>query len=149
MPKRRIVLRTTGPTGRAAAEFDVVDVGEAKFVNLTPHPITIYDESGQNVIGEIPTSGKVLRVPEEVVASEKIGGYTVVTKRYVEEEIEIPEPEPGVYYIVSLPALMALASIGIDDSTLAHFMAPDTGPTAVRDATGKTLGVRQFTRIVR
>ena len=67
------------------------DVNMVVLVNLTPHEITVYDESGKVKL-RIPPSGKVARV---TVKQEKVGeinGIPVVSS--VVESIEgLPEPD--------------------------------------------------------
>lgn len=66
----------------------------------------------------------------------------IVTRRF--DLGEVPQEREGVTYIVSLPALMGLASAGIYRKDL---IAPDTGRTAVRDGHGQILAVRGFVRL--
>lgn len=57
---------------------------------------------------------------------------------------DIPVEKRGTVYIVSLPALMGLASAGIFRDDL---IAPDTGRTCDRDDKGNIIGVRGFVRL--
>jgi hypothetical protein len=60
------------------------------------------------------------------------------------EEVDLPEEQPGVCYVVSLPALMGLRAAGNDRRDV---VAPDTGSGpygAVRDERGQVIGCRRF-----
>jgi hypothetical protein len=120
--------------------------------NFTPHnvvvlPSSVYakslTENGMEIlvaegIAECYPSLGVARASEVCAESEAINGIPTVAKRY-DAVVGLPEPEPGVVYIVSLPVLQA--------SYRNDLVCPDTGPdSVVRDKTGKILGVRRFQR---
>lgn len=69
----------------------------------------------------------------------------VVTRSYSAPET-LPDEERGMTLIVSLPFLMGLAAAGVYRDDL---VAPDTGPTALRDEQGRIDAVRGFVRIAR
>jgi hypothetical protein len=117
-------------------------VGEVEFINLTPHPVVILTTSGEEVV--IPPSGRVARVAttQEVVATLTPHNHNIEIVRTRFGEIEnLPEPEPGVLYIVStLVAQAAVALQGRQD-----VVAPDTGPqSAVRGEDGQIRAVRRL-----
>ena len=79
-----------------------------KIVNLTPHPITIATE---NAVIEIPPSGKIARCVESITELEPIEYQEHHIKAQVKSfgKIEnLPGPEDGVIYIVSLPVAQAV-----------------------------------------
>ena len=94
------------------------------FINLTPHPIRIYTKEG---VLTIPPVGEVFRLDMQEVSTQEVDGIPIVTARY-----ELPERLPSCFYnpdaivIVSLPALMALATTGILWQLPATVVAPDT-----------------------
>lgn len=102
-----------------------------KFVNLTPHAITVED------LGTIPASGTIARVS---VAQRDMGTCGAVRLRQsVKGMVEgIPAPLDGVTFIVSGMVLDALAG-----SRLADVVAPDTGSDAIRE-NGQIVAVRGF-----
>jgi hypothetical protein len=102
-----------------------------KFVNLTPHALTVEG------LGVIPASGTVARVS---VAQRDMGTRGGVRLRQsVKGMVEgIPAPAEGVTYIVSGMVLDALAG-----SRLADVVAPDTGADAIRE-NGQIVAVRGF-----
>ncbi|MEM2991102.1 MAG: hypothetical protein QXQ02_07975, partial [Halobacteria archaeon] len=64
-----------------------------------------------------------------------------VVKTTYGEVLDLPEPEPGVFYIVSGVVLSAVGDSRQD------LLAPDTGPASVvRDGDGKIVGVRRLRR---
>lgn len=108
-----------------------------KLVNLTPHDIVVYD--GVEFF-TIPASGTVARV---AVSQEEVHrglGVPVVRNAYGEVE-NLPEPQPDTYFIVSSLVLEALRKEGC---TRTDILAPDTGPTAIRDEQGRIAAVRRF-----
>jgi hypothetical protein len=102
-----------------------------KFVNLTPHALTVEG------LGVIPASGIVARVS---VTQRDMGTRSGVRLRQsVKGMVDgIPAPTENVTYIVSGMVLDAL-----DGSRLADVVAPDTGPDAVRE-NGQIVAVRGF-----
>ena len=102
-----------------------------KFVNLTPHALTVEG------LGVIAVSGAVARVS---VAQRDMGTRGGVRLRQsVKGMVEgIPTPAEGVTYIVSGMVLDALAG-----SRLADVVAPDTGADAIRE-NGQIVAVRGF-----
>lgn len=108
-----------------------------KMVNLTPHAINIADELGFTV-KVIPPSGTVARVRADQQKVDAIDGIAVV--KSVFEPVEgLPEPQEDIVYIVS--SLVASQVTERND-----VVAPDTGPTCVRDADGRIAAVRRFQR---
>jgi len=105
-----------------------------RFVNLTPHKITIKSKKGDI---EVPPSGTIARVTtiEEVVA--EVDGISIIKREFGEVE-GLPEPENGVAYIVSSLVLGAVK--GRKD-----VFAPDTGATAIRDEKGQ---IKAVTRLI-
>jgi hypothetical protein len=112
------------------------------FMNLTPHALDIYDESGKVLLITIPASGRVARVAEsvkwcvnkiETPADENKTEYLPVGERRFDPTniTGLPDPEPYVAYIVSMLTGFAL---GV---TRPDVFVP--GPE-VRDSTGRIIG---------
>lgn len=95
-----------------------------KLINLTPHPVVVRSTEGDCTI---PADGTVARVNTVSKAAGTIMGLPVVTTTYGDVE-GLPAPADGVVYVVSA---MVLAATDRDD-----VVAPDTGPTAMRDDSG-------------
>ena len=126
-----------------------------KFINLTPHPITLFVD-GERV--EIPSDG-ILRVKEERrviepgLESVEYGSIVIGDKEfdnehelysYLKAKYLSGEERERVYVIVSLPALMSLKAKGFAREYFPlHMVAPDTSRT-VRDEQGRVVGVRGF-----
>lgn len=86
--------------------FDIItNMNNAKLINLTPHDITILQDGGAEVT--IPASGKIARVAEKAVAREPICGIPTCRMKFG-EVTELPDPEDGVFFIVSALVRMAL-----------------------------------------
>ena len=102
-----------------------------KFVNLTPHALTVEG------LGTLPATGTVARVS---VAQRDVGTRGGVRLRTsVKGEVTgIPAPVEGVTYIVSGMVLDAL-----EGSRTGDVVAPDTGADAVRK-NGQIVAVRGF-----
>ena len=130
-----------------------------KFINLTPHPITLFVD-GERV--EIPSDG-VLRVKEErkmieddpiALESVEYGNIVIGDQEfdnehdlygYLKEKYLSGKEKTRVYVIVSLPALMSLRAKGFAREYFPlHMVAPDTSRRAIRDEQGRIVGVRGF-----
>jgi hypothetical protein len=111
-----------------------------KFVNLTPHTLTVVDDSGNTVLSVAP-SGSVARVSTQQTVVGNVAGIDVV--RTVFGDVDgLPAPQPDTVYIVSTLVLQSLKANGIDRGDV---VAPDTSPASVvRNADGQIIGVRRF-----
>jgi len=107
-----------------------------RLVNLTPHEIRVVKDDCEVII---PPSGGVARVKTEQVEVGSIDGIPVVKTEFGEVE-GLPDPEPNTIYIVSSIVAQAVAGERED------VVAPDTGPTAIRDENGRIVAVRRFQR---
>ncbi|RLG42605.1 MAG: hypothetical protein DRO05_00580 [Thermoproteota archaeon] len=106
-----------------------------KLVNLTPHPIT-FPEADVT----IPPSGMVARVEETVSSSSSFDDLSIPIATIVTGKVvNLPDPQPGVGYIVSRP--VALAVIGRPD-----VFVPDD---FIRDENGRIIGARRLARFVK
>lgn len=110
--------------------------GSVTFVNLTPHEVVLF--RGDEVVMRIPPSGKIARVGVKQEQIGEVAGVPVVKNVYGDVE-GLPAPRPNTFYIVSSIVLSRVE--GRDD-----VVAPDTGPTAVRDEAGRIIGVRRFVK---
>ena len=117
-----------------------------KFVNLTPHKIALYRKDGSTI--EIEPSGKVFRLEERDRVIANVEGIDIVAREFViPTEVKSYFDDPRAVYIVSLPALMALATLEKAHPELmdiSWIVAPDTGSGAVRDEQGRIIGTRRF-----
>lgn len=100
-----------------------------KFYNITPHPVVI------DGVMEIPAFGVVARVVTETTPGIPISGIRVSVNR-VKDIMDLPDPVPGVAYIVTSQVLEALKGSRPD------VYAPDTGADAIRDFRGNVVAVR-------
>jgi hypothetical protein len=108
-----------------------------RLINLTPHEITIVREDNKIVL---PPSGTIARVAttRRVVTTIEVDGMTIPVHRVEFGQVEnLPEPQPGTWYIVS--AIVAQAAPGRDDLVI-----PDD---AVRDEQGRIVGARALARV--
>lgn len=108
---------------------------ECELVNMTPHPITVFDVDGNQPIVTVPSSGMV-RVAETVrTVSEGEGQVPLVQIVRDPDKIEgLPAWAIGRYVIVSDLAYQAAKTLGRED-----FLRP--GP-AVRDENGRIIGCK-------
>ena len=105
-----------------------------KLINLTPHDLIIFKDGSKTII---PASGKVARVSSVDTPRGDIDGIPVVARGFG-DVVDLPAPQDGVIYIVSVMVLSALAGKRDD------VVAPDTGAGAVRDDSGRIVGVKGF-----
>jgi len=119
-----------------------------KLVNLTPHPIVVFDAFGNSV--SIPPSGKVARIDMNY-SSEPVRSVDVPVSDFgvisvpvydvrKSDIINLPDPEPDTLYITSAIVAEEAARRGYTD-----VIAPDT-TRAVRDEVGNIIGVKGFVR---
>ena len=91
-----------------------------ELINLTPHEITIVDEDNIPVL-TIPASGQLARVSvsTEMVGTINVNGNQIrVTESEFGEVTGLPDPMPGVAYVVSLAVINALHKKGITRTDL-------------------------------
>lgn len=104
-------------------------------VNMTPHPVTVYEMDGMTPVVTVPSSGMV-RVAETVrVCCEGEGEVALVDIERDPNQIEgLPDYNNNRYVIVSDLAYQAAKPLGRDD-----LLRP--GP-AVRDEAGRIVGCK-------
>lgn len=107
-----------------------------KLVNLTPHAVRVILPDGSEKVFQ--PSGTVARVRTEETPSGELEGIPLVSRAWA--GLEMPEPEPGVVFLVSSLVLEAAKAAGRED-----VVAPDTGATAVRE-NGQVVAVRRLVR---
>lgn len=109
-------------------------------INLTPHDITICDQNCRPIliiprhVGSSPARVKQRRVK---IGEITVNGVRIPISRSEYGEVEgLPDPQPDVYYIVSIIVAQALPERG-------DLLVPDTGPGSVcRDSQGRIVGVK-------
>ena len=117
--------------------------GVVRFVNLCPHPIHLVGDNGAVVT--FAESGTVARVnirkenrQMKVQIAPGIFLDMLVQEVVQEEVVNLPEPEEGVIYLVSSYVAQYFAGQRED------LLCPNTDSTAVKDDSGKVIGVRSF-----
>lgn len=112
-----------------------------KFINLTPNIVRVVDNQGYEKI-IIPASGKVASADIDIELIDEISGIKLVKYEYRNIK-DLPDPEDGVYFIVSFAVLQALKNSRKD------VISPDTSPGSVcrNKITGKIFGVKRFRKI--
>jgi hypothetical protein len=112
-----------------------------KFVNLTPHDVTLVDSNGMKLV--FKSSGTVARVllntDVTTIEAEVAPGIilTVPLKRTTGSQVvNLPEPQEGVMYIVSYMLANHVKRTDV--------IAPLTDESATRDDNRNILGVRSF-----
>lgn len=116
-------------------------------VNLTGHPVNIIGENGIRI--NIQPSGIVARVEQQkrttttrsLPLAENVSIDVLVMDCVDTRIINLPDPEPGVYYIVS--TLVAQLAQRED------VIAPLTDLTAERDENNNIVGIRGFRRFLK
>jgi len=101
-----------------------------KFINLTPHAISVEG------LGTFPASGEVARVSTVQTVVGEVAGV-VTYKQSFGDVVGLPSPAEGTVYIVS--GLVISAVVGRSD-----VVAPDTGSTATRNDKGHIISVKNF-----
>jgi len=111
---------------------------DMNIVNLTPHKVVVMNESGQEET-VFQASGTVARVVVALQESAPLNGVDTWTQSF-EAIVNLPEPQDGVLYIVSLALVAAAATCGRNTTDL---LVPGQ---QVRDAEGRVVGCRGFIR---
>lgn len=111
-------------------------------INLTPHPIIVRTPEGDVTLSP---SGAVARVAttEAAVDPVAIGGHSIpVVQRTMGEIVGLPETDEPC--IVSS---LVLEAVRIQQPWRRRVYAPDTGPTAIRDAAGRVVAVTRLVSV--
>ena len=108
------------------------------FHNLTPHAISIVDEANQ-VIATFASEG-VARATQATELVGVIDGIRI-TKSVFGEPVNLPDPQEGVFLIVSLATVNAARAFG---RSVADLLITNE---AVRDADGRIIGCRSLGRV--
>lgn len=114
-----------------------------KLINCTSHPITIFHEDGQRTI--IQPSGIHARCLEHIEPAGTLRPdiygdipEVPVVRKSLRAIVDLPEPEPDTYFIVSLAVAQAAAQrVGYREDLL----VPDD---MVYDRLGRVVGCRRF-----
>ena len=113
-------------------------------VNLTPHAITI-PNCTPNITGGPPAtwtlapSGRIARALERVTSADPIDGIPTTTTVYT-GVVDLPDPQPDAWYVVSALTAQVAHQIGRPCSDL---LVPGE---QVRDAQGRIAGCRSLGR---
>jgi len=102
-----------------------------KFVNLIGHDITI---SGHATLTKCEN-------PCRVETNQRVIGHLAgipIVETHFEKIVNLPDPEDGVYYIVSR---IAMDFLPFDREDV---FCVDTGPTAIRDENNQVVAVTQL-----
>jgi hypothetical protein len=105
-------------------------------VNLTPHPIRLRHADGTETV--YPPDGTIARVVMREVPAGAIDGVPVI-RRIPGEVVLGADPTAGCVIVSS----MVLAALPAGTNAV----APDTGPTAIRDAEGQIIAVTRWVTI--
>jgi hypothetical protein len=117
-----------------------------KFINLTPHPITIFPKEGEPIT--VPPSGKVFRLEETDEYFGTLDGIELIVR-----SLSLPQnwweffkdADEETLYLVSLAVVMTLHQTPIAGLLpYVHIAAPDTGSEAVRDEQGRIIGTKHL-----
>lgn len=103
-----------------------------EFINLTTHNVVVRTKTEERLI---PPSGQIARAVIETHPWTIISRIPVV-RTFFGAVTGLPEPKSGVTYITS--TIVAQAARRKD------VLAPDTGPTAIRDELGQIIAVTQL-----
>jgi len=101
-----------------------------KLVNLTPHTIVVGDIA-------IEASGTVARREIEQKQVGEVNGIPIY-RTVFGPVLGLPDLRPDTFFIVSSLVLAGVADHRTD------VIAPDTGPSAIRDSSGRIQGITRF-----
>lgn len=106
-----------------------------KIINLTPHTINICAEDG-SIIRSYESKG-IARAKQTAEVVGNLDGVELVSMKFGATE-DLPAPEDGTYYIVSVITANAAKAEGRTTSDLVITADP------VRDAANRIIGCRRF-----
>lgn len=129
---KRFPLRSGKPKPQPSRRFIYKKNSFMKIINLTPHAITIVDESG-NVLRNIDPEAKPARLKVSTVQAHPIDGVPTSKTVFGEPE-NLPEQKWGVYLIVS-----QLIKSALPERT--DLLVP---AEVVRDEKGNVVGCRSL-----
>lgn len=107
-------------------------------VNLTPHPVTVRLPDGTE--HTYPPSGFVARVDTVEYKAEPIDGLPTIARTM--GRVSLGYDALGQTLIVS--SLVLQAALAQKHPDLSRLVAPDTGPTAIRDERGQVRAVTRW-----
>lgn len=107
----------------------------AKIVNLTPHAVNVVAEDG-TVKAAFPSEG-IARASQTAEHVGELDGIELVSMKFGATE-DLPAPEDGTYYIVSVITANAAKAEGRTTSDLVITADP------VRDDSGRIIGCKRF-----
>lgn len=114
------------------------ELGGSQFINLTPHAINVKTKTGKTEIFE--PSGKVARVDSNLQTVDQVDvgdDNIIIYERTYGSIIDLPNPQPNTYYIVSAKVL--------DATKRKDVLAPATD-SAERNDKGHIISVPGFVR---
>jgi hypothetical protein len=129
-----------------------------RFLNLTPHNVTIFADDGVTVLADFAKSGWIIRLSETHAAVDiniglpvfykKMEGGTLSGPERQSAPVEdlLPELTPGTIVISSSFTVSPLLDLIVKNKLEGvEVVVPDTGPqNAVRDERGTILGSKCF-----
>jgi len=80
---------------------DTTGENPMRIVNLTPHPVTLVDVDGDEVV--VQPEEAPARIPTTTTPVGDVNGIPVVMEQLGDANSVLPAPQPGVVYIVSRP----------------------------------------------
>ena len=107
----------------------------AKIINLIPHAVNIVAEDG-TVKAAFPSEG-IARASQVAEHAGELEGIELVTMKFGATQ-DLPAPQEGVYYIVSVITANAAKAEGRGADDLVITADP------VRDADGRIIGCKRF-----
>jgi hypothetical protein len=111
------------------------------FINLTPHPIALNDGRvfSNIIIGHTPEGKPIVQAARVAATFSEPNELGIVTQKFG-EITDLPEPQDGVMYVVSLLVLDAAKAVGRKDC-----VAPASGhPLTIRNEQGHIVSVPYF-----
>lgn len=105
--------------------------------NMTPHTVVVYN--GHDIVAIFPSEG-IARATQSTEHTGTVDGIPLVAMTYG-IPADLPEPEPGVYLVVSALTAQAAKANGRTTDDLLLTAMP------VRNIAGQIIGCQAFARI--
>lgn len=106
-----------------------------RIINLTPHAVTLVTTGGDEVV--VQPEATPARIPTTTTPAGEVNGIPVVTERLGDADSVLPEPRPGVVYVVARPV-----------AERAGHRSDLVVPTQVERVDGRPVRARALARVV-
>src|SRR5690554_6151845 len=89
------------PPHQTAGTDNTAEGSDMRIINLTPHAVTLVTASGDEVV--VQPEATPVRLPATTTPAGEVNGIPLVEERLGDADSVLPDPRPGVVYVVARP----------------------------------------------